>query len=178
MSAEVTLEHMLTRTARAFGAPVWMMRTRHTDEKAVAAGEAVCRLARLAGAGELAIGMKLGRDANFVVKAVWDAGARFDADRDFAERYQEIELECVAEAGVALRTLYPLPDDADPRTIAERLVHSPREAMAVGTADLATLGAAFLALDDEITLLRAELAGRKKSVSKDVENGQESQNAA
>lgn len=172
MSVEVTLEHLLTRTAKAFCVAPWLVRSRHKDAKAADARLAFCRLARLAGAGELAIGMKLGRPAAFVQEAVWNAGARFDADRAFAERYQEIEIECVAEKGVAERTLYPLPADHDPRAIAERLVHSPREAMAVGVADLATLGSAFLALDDEITLLRAENAALRKPASKDVEHGQ------
>ncbi|MFT4098458.1 MAG: hypothetical protein QM651_15175 [Rhodoblastus sp.] len=172
MTAEVTLEHLFTRTARAFGTRPCDMRSRCADPKARDARLAFCRLAILAGAGDLAVGMKLGRDAAFVRQAVWNAGARFDADRDFAARYQDVELECVVEAGVAARTLYPLPLDSDPRTIAERLVHSPREAMAVGTADLATIGAAFLAIDDEITLLRAEIAGLKKTPSKDVEHGQ------
>ena len=67
----------------------------------------------------------------------------------------------------------PLPVDADPRAIAERLIDSPREAMRVGTADLATLGAAFLALDDEITLLRAEIAALRTPLFKmDLSNGQ------
>lgn len=172
MSAEVTLEHLFTRTAAAFGVPLWKMRSRHAEQKAVDARLAFCRLAVLAGAGELAVGMKLARDANFVRKAVWDAGVRFDADRAFAQLYQEIEIECVAETGVAARTLYPLPKDVDPRTIAERLVDSPREAMRVGVADLAAIGAAFLALDDEITLLRAERGGLLNQLLKDVSNGQ------
>ena len=173
MTAQVTLEHLFTRTARAFGVRPSDMRQRRAIPKVQDARLAFCRLAVLAGAGEVAVGQKLARDTKFVREAVWNAGARFDADRDFAEAYQEIEIECVAETGVSARTLYPLPVDADPRAIAERLIDSPREAMRVGTADLATLGAAFLALDDEITLLRAENAALRTPLFKmDLSNGQ------
>lgn len=172
MTVHVSLEHLFTRTAKAFGVTPAQLRSRSSHANSNDARLAFCRLAVFAGASEIAVGMKCGRSVKWVSQAVWSAGSRLDADRAFAALYHEIEIECVAETGVAAATLYPLPKDADPRTIAERLVHSPREAMAVGTADLATIGAAFLALDDENTLLRAEIAGLRKPVSKDVAHGQ------
>ena len=172
-AAQVTLEHLFTRTARAFGVTPAQMRAPRANATAHDARLAFSRIAILAGAGEMAVAMKLGRSGQWVRTAADEAGARFDADRGFAESYQEIEIECVVETGVSARTLYPLPVDADPRAIAERLIDSPREAMRVGTADLATLGAAFLALDDEITLLRAENAALRTPLFKmDLSNGQ------
>lgn len=152
-AVHVSLEHLFTRTARVFGVTPAQLRSRSSHAASNDARLAFCRLAVLAGAGELAVGMKCGRSTAWVSEAVWAAGSRLDADRAFAGRFHEIELECVAETGVAAATFYPLPADSDPRAIAERLVHSPREAMAVGVADLATLGAAFIALHDQFNAL-------------------------
>lgn len=172
MTAQVTLEHLLTRLARAFDIQPSLLRSRHAQPKAIAARMAFCRMARFAGAGDVVIGMKIGRAPSFVDQAVWEAGLRISADRDFASRYLEVELECVAEAQLAESALYPLPRDADPRAIAARLLDSPREAMSVGVGDLAALGAAFLALSDELEQLRAERAEPLAPALKDVSNGQ------
>lgn len=171
-AVEVSLEHMLTRTARAFGVTSAQMRVPRDTKIALPARLAFCRMAKFAGAGELAIGMKISRNAAWVDVAVWRAGRLLETDGNFAERYREVELECVAEAHLSAATVYPLPVDRDPRAIAERLVESPREAMRVGVADLATLGAAYLALSDELEQLRASRAAPVEPASKDLENGQ------
>ena len=164
---EVNLSHVFERVAQRFGLTLDQMRGVAT--KAHAAQIAYCYLARgLTGCSELAIGMKVARDAGWVVEACKEAAHRAIAeDRAFAETLAEIEIECLVEAGVSDRTLYPLPKLADPSQIATRIVASPREAMQVGIADLQTLGAAYLALERENArpVVNAEIAALVDAVA-------------
>lgn len=151
----VSLSHVFERTAQRFGVTLDQMRG--VSAKAHEAQLAFCYLARgLTGAGELTIGMKIARSADWVASALEEAAHRLSAEsRVYAETVAEIEIECLVEAGVADRVLFPLPQLSDPESIAHRLIGSPREAIQVGLADLQSLGAAYLALAAERAPIKA-----------------------
>ena len=148
----VTPQHVLERVAQRFALSLDKLRgDRHAAHEAQIA---YCYLAHgLTGCSGMTIGMRIGRDQQWVAAAIDECATRALAeDRRFHEVLTEIEIECLAEAGVADRTHYPLPRMTEPHAIAQRLVASPREALQVGIADLQTIGAAFLAIEETVAL--------------------------
>lgn len=121
---------------------------RQSSENARLARSVYCYLARGLQAGTpRAIGEAVMMSEEDVEAACdWAAGELSDS-REFVQRIAEIEIEARAFVGVAAKYGLPLPTTANPKAIALRLIHSPREAGRVSIGDLCAIGAAYLTLD-------------------------------
>ncbi|MDE2577917.1 MAG: hypothetical protein KGL46_03845 [Hyphomicrobiales bacterium] len=144
-----SLELILQRTAEAFGVTVHEMRG--YGETAHRARAAYASLARsIAGASSLAIAMKLGREPRWTDDLCRNAEAIRAAHPEFTAQLVELEIELLAECGVADQLEYQLPVDIDPHDIARRVLNDPRGvAGGLGTAHVTALAAAFQTLAAE-----------------------------
>ena len=148
-----SFSHILRRTAEAFGVSEAVMRS--DGMQGHAARLAYSYLASgLSGGGVVSISQRIGRSATFVIEARETAALLRETDAAFAALLWRVEIDVLAECGVADRFDYPLPRDFHAARVARELVSGDRSAMGVSLNAQAALGAAYLSLAAEAALLR------------------------